>query len=43
MREARSTDGKGKKYIQNFGWNGRVNLEDLGVDGKIISEWISGK
>jgi len=46
MGETRSTHWSDEKCIQYFGWKkvkGRVHLEDLGVDGRIILEWILGK
>jgi len=38
--------GRDEKCIRNFGQKnlkGRDNMEDLGVDGKIILQWILGK
>jgi hypothetical protein len=41
-----NTHGKEEKYMQNF-WlqnlKGRNNVEELGIDGKIILEWILWK
>jgi len=34
---------RGEKCIQYFGWNtikGRDHSEDIGVDGRIMLEWI---
>jgi len=38
-----SMHGRGEKYIQNCGqktWREDTTQEDLGVDGRIIFEWI---
>jgi ribosomal protein S26 len=41
-----SMHSRDEKSIKNFGWKslkGTDHSEDVGVDGKIISEWILGK
>jgi hypothetical protein len=41
-----STYGRDEKCIQYSGWKnlkGKDCLEDLGIDGKVILEWIIGK
>jgi hypothetical protein len=41
-----STHGRDEKFRQYFGWKklkGRDHSEDLGVDGRIILDWILGK
>jgi hypothetical protein len=40
-----SMHGKYKKYIKIWSGNlkGRYYSEDLGIDGKIILEWVLGK
>jgi len=45
MGEVCSMQGRDKKCIQNFYWKtkGRDHAEDLGIDGKIILNWILGK
>jgi hypothetical protein len=37
-----NTDGRDEKCIQYFGWKTSVeeHSEDLGVNGRIIVEWI---
>jgi hypothetical protein len=43
MGRACSTRGKGEKRVESFGrqtLNGRDHLKDLGLDGRIILEWI---
>jgi hypothetical protein len=45
MRACR-THRRDEKCVQNFGrkkLKGRDHSEDLGVDGRIILEWILGK
>jgi hypothetical protein len=41
MSGACSTHGRDEKCIHYFGW--KTGREDLGVDEKIILEWIIGK
>jgi hypothetical protein len=36
-------NGSDEKCLQNFSQKGRDHAEDLGVDGRIILEWILGK
>jgi hypothetical protein len=43
MGGLRSTHGINKKCVQNFGWKNpkvRDHSEDLGIDRKIILEWM---
>jgi hypothetical protein len=45
MGGACSTDGRDEQCIQYFVGkpSAKIHLEDVGVDGKIILEWILGK
>jgi hypothetical protein len=40
MGGTRSTHGIDEKCIQYFGWKVKDHSGDLGIDGKIILEWI---
>jgi hypothetical protein len=46
MGGACSTARRDERYVQNFGrknLKGRDHLKDIGVDGKVNSEWILDK
>jgi len=43
MVEACSTHGRDERCLQNFGRKGRDHSEVLGVNRRIILEWILGK
>jgi len=45
MGGAYSMHGRNEKCIHNFGWKpeGKIYIEDQGIDGQIILEWFLGK
>jgi hypothetical protein len=39
--ESCGTYGREEKYVKDFGWNSEMyNLEDLGIDGRLILQMI---